>query len=57
MNSSRIIPIDNLFSVDENGTLRTTALLDYETQEHNQTILVRAIGEWNATLEKQLLFK
>ena len=45
----------DFFSVDENGTLRTTALLDYETQENNQTLLVRAIDEWNATLEKQFI--
>ena len=41
--------------MDENGTLRTSTLTDYETQEHNQTILVRATDEWNATLEKQFI--
>jgi hypothetical protein len=39
--------------IDANGTLKTTAFLDYETKDKNYSITVRAIDEWNATLEKQ----
>ena len=40
-----------LFSLDANGTLRTTAILNHEANA-SQSIRVRATDEWNASLEK-----
>ena len=45
---------NSLFSIDQNGTLRTASLLDYEAGEY-LTIRVQAKNEHNATLKKPSL--
>ena len=42
---------DSYFKLDTNGTLRATKSFDYETDEHNYTITVRARDEYNGTVE------
>ena len=42
---------NNFFTIDANGTLRTAAILDYETNA-TRSIRVRASDEHNASLEK-----
>ena len=43
---------NNLFAIDTNGTLRTTATFDYETNATALHIRVKATDEHNASLEK-----
>ena len=51
--SNRVLTNDNyLFSIDENGTLRTTTELDRENKASHQ-ITVVASDQWNATYEKE----
>ena len=45
---------NNLFAIDTNGTLRTTATFDYETNATALHIRVKATDEHNASLEKAL---
>ena len=40
------------FSVDHNGTLRTSSSIDYESGEHNHTITVWATDQLGATYDK-----
>ena len=40
------------FSVDQNGTLTANQPFDYETFDQNQTLVVRAFDDHNATLDK-----
>ena len=51
--SNRVLTNDNyLFTMDENGTLRTTTELDRENKASHQ-ITVVASDQWNATYEKE----
>ena len=43
---------NNLFSIDANGSLRTTATFDYETNATALHVRVKATDEHNASLEK-----
>ena len=46
------IPGHKGFSVDKNGTLRTTSLFDYETDDRNQSITVWATDQLGASFDK-----
>ena len=46
--------VDELFSIDENGTLRTLTGLDYEI-DANHSVRIRATDEGNATLDQDFL--
>ena len=46
------IPGHKGFSVDKNGTLRTTSLFDYETDDRNQTITIWATDQLGASFDK-----
>jgi len=43
------------FVLDTNGTLRTATVFDFETDDQNYTIRVRAIDEYNASIQKPFL--
>ena len=43
---------NNLFTIDANGTLRTTATFDYETNATDLRIRIKATDEYNASLSK-----
>ena len=44
---------NNLFTLDQNGTLKTAVLFDYETNASTYKIRVQAKDELNATTEKE----
>ena len=44
---------NNLFTLDQNGTLKTAVLFDYETNVLAYLIRVPAKDELNATIEKE----
>jgi len=43
--------------MDANGTLRTAKVFDFETDDRNYTIQVRAIDEYNASVQRPFLVK
>ncbi len=48
---------NDFFTMDANGTLRTAKVFDFETDDHNYTIQVRAIDEYNASVQRPFLVK
>ena len=43
-----------LFQLDQNGSLTANQIFDYETDDLNYTISVRAFDDHNATFDKTL---
>ena len=41
-----------LFEIDENASVRTTTIFDYETDEHNYSIRVRVADEHNFSIDR-----
>jgi len=46
---------NDLFALDVNGTLRSAKVFDFETDEHNITVLVSVTDEYNASISKPFL--
>ena len=43
---------NSLFVIDENASVRTTTIFDYETDEHNYSIRIRVADEHNFSIER-----
>ena len=43
---------NSLFVIDENASVRTTTMFDYESDDHNYSILVRVADEHNFSIDR-----
>jgi hypothetical protein len=46
---------NNVFIIDENASIRTNAMFDYETDEHNYSIRVRVSDEHNFSIDQSFV--
>ncbi len=48
---------NHLFSMDANGSLLVSNVFDYETDDHNYTIMVRATDDHNVSFDKNFTYQ